>query len=427
MTPKLFIKKMLVIAIAIASITAPQTIFTMTTAALRTAGAASRNAYKATPTRAITTTTPKQNALAVYEGMPTIPPQATWYEILGVSENATQAEINAAYRKLAQQYHPDKFTNPMDKAKAQEAFKTINNAKDKFDNSPGGNVEDKLREAMENFENAIRKHNPNYPEPRNNPGKTKWDIIKNEIKSIHDMWKDEKLHDAFWNAAKATEKMQGGIKSPEWQKISKRFTNKNNATVQEVQNGMRKKWELTKGVGHAAYTIPTLVYGANRTDKLEFQDDLYNSHMETISDDDNNQLDTLPPLTPKEQEDFNNFVDEQITLAAEEIQQEEPAASTQQQDSTDNDSATNPMTIEPTIQENQPTPTMWNSFMHGAQTTLNYASDLATDATTLMNDNPLATAAIAIAITGTAGYYAYRYFTTPTVKKEPVEEVIENK
>jgi curved DNA-binding protein len=48
-----------------------------------------------------------------------------YYRILGVSQNATQKEIKSAYRKLAQQYHPDK--NPGDKG-AEEKFKEINEA-----------------------------------------------------------------------------------------------------------------------------------------------------------------------------------------------------------------------------------------------------------------------------------------------------------
>ena len=48
-----------------------------------------------------------------------------YYEVLGVSSNATQEEIKSAYRKLAKQYHPD--LHPGDDA-AAEKFKQVNEA-----------------------------------------------------------------------------------------------------------------------------------------------------------------------------------------------------------------------------------------------------------------------------------------------------------
>ncbi len=48
-----------------------------------------------------------------------------YYKTLGVSKDASQAEIKAAFRKLAVKYHPDK--NKEDK-KAEERFKEINEA-----------------------------------------------------------------------------------------------------------------------------------------------------------------------------------------------------------------------------------------------------------------------------------------------------------
>lgn len=50
---------------------------------------------------------------------------ADYYQLLEVSNNADQAAIKAAYRKLALKYHPDR--NPGDKS-AEERFKQINEA-----------------------------------------------------------------------------------------------------------------------------------------------------------------------------------------------------------------------------------------------------------------------------------------------------------
>lgn len=66
-----------------------------------------------------------------------------FYEILGVSKNASEAEIKRAYRKLALQWHPDRNKSP----EANDKFKEINKAYEVLADSKKKEVYDQYGEA----------------------------------------------------------------------------------------------------------------------------------------------------------------------------------------------------------------------------------------------------------------------------------------
>ncbi|AZV46937.1 DnaJ family protein [Nautilia sp. PV-1] len=79
------------------------------------------------------------------------------YEVLGVSENASQDEIKKAYRKLARKYHPDICKKP----ECEEKFKEINTAYEILGDEEKRKQYDQMGDAMfngQNFQDFYRQH-----------------------------------------------------------------------------------------------------------------------------------------------------------------------------------------------------------------------------------------------------------------------------
>ena len=50
---------------------------------------------------------------------------ANYYDLLGIAKSAPTAEVRKAYARLARERHPDRFPDPAEKARAQQAFQEI--------------------------------------------------------------------------------------------------------------------------------------------------------------------------------------------------------------------------------------------------------------------------------------------------------------
>lgn len=71
-----------------------------------------------------------------------------YYKILGVKRNAGKREVNKAYRKLAQKWHPDNFQDETEKKKAEKKFMDIAAAKEVL-------TDDEKRQQFDNGEDPL--------------------------------------------------------------------------------------------------------------------------------------------------------------------------------------------------------------------------------------------------------------------------------
>lgn len=72
-----------------------------------------------------------------------------YYEILGVSKNASEKELKEAYRRLVRKYHPD--LNPNNKEEAEKIFREINEAYEVLSDPEKRKLYDKYGHNWKNF------------------------------------------------------------------------------------------------------------------------------------------------------------------------------------------------------------------------------------------------------------------------------------
>jgi len=71
---------------------------------------------------------------------------ADFYQLLGIAPTASAVEVRKAYARLAREKHPDRFTNPVQKAEAERYFQDITTAFNALTNPKSRAEYDKSRE-----------------------------------------------------------------------------------------------------------------------------------------------------------------------------------------------------------------------------------------------------------------------------------------
>ena len=84
-----------------------------------------------------------------------------YYRILGVSEQAAEKEIKAAYRKLAKQYHPDVVQDDAEKTQRmyeiQEAYECLGDEESRKEYDKAGTAHKYCRSCASSFRGPLSK------------------------------------------------------------------------------------------------------------------------------------------------------------------------------------------------------------------------------------------------------------------------------
>ena len=125
-----------------------------------------------------------------------------FYELLGISKEATKDEIKKKYREMAKKYHPDRYVNSTkeEKEKAENMFKDINNAyevlidddrKAEYDRkNGGGDYSDSKKKSKSSYTSQ-----ESYEDIYNRFSKASMDDMFNDFMKKGTKSKEEKVDD----------------------------------------------------------------------------------------------------------------------------------------------------------------------------------------------------------------------------------------
>ena len=123
---------------------------------------------------------------------------ANYYDILGVSKDASEQEIKKAFKKLSIKYHPDKHVNdsPEEQKRCEDKFKEINEAYDTLSDSQKRKQYDNPMPNMEDMMGGFGDIFGNFFGHRNRQQQSYTVGAKCFIKttvSLEDLFKDSKF------------------------------------------------------------------------------------------------------------------------------------------------------------------------------------------------------------------------------------------
>lgn len=410
--------------------------------------------------------------------------QDPWYKILGISENATQKEVNAAYKVAMKKYHPDINKDP----RAPEMAKNINQAKEKADqyiqykkDNPGASY-DNFKTSYANTQNntyhqqqkdpyeqiieRMKENVNNHPYAKENSlkierlakkGYEKMNILKNSSSTKWDKLKtipqvayyagrvaNQPITQEVYFVKKAETILIPKLKNQGYspQQIESK--------LKTMQNEARIRIENIKGVGHAAYAIPILAYGASKdattlnSDYL-YPDENYFGGMEKIQADEIQESAPEEQIVSTEEEQIvNTIIDEVIAEELDQIANIPTHNNAAQEESTTHSNATsvNETNTESIVQPSevsqnesqetsaqestnifdatndiipvaatpiQPT-TWWSSLTSNTNYALSSVGSATQSGITLASENPITTGVIVAGITAGVTKLIYDYY-----------------